>query len=308
MSKQTINLTASVPERLNHKRFDQVLVYLFPQYSRSLLQGWIKAGYITVAGKTLKASDKVYSQQAIVIQAILLDKECWQAQDIALDVIYEDAAILVINKPVGLVVHPAAGNPDKTLLNALLHHAPQLAKLPRAGIIHRLDKDTSGLLVVTRNLEAHNKLTAALQARQIKRIYEAVVHGDIIAGNTISLPLGRSTHDRKKMAVVDEGCGKPAITHYRVIKRFGSYTHIKVELETGRTHQIRVHLAHIGHPIVGDMLYGGRRQNPLNFKRQALHAKALSFIHPITGKHSTWEVPLPEDMQQLLIHLEQNKP
>ncbi len=294
-------LKAIISAHLDNKRLDQALAELFPQYSRARLQSWIKSGHVLVDGKILKPRDKVHSGQNIILTPIIEPQEQWEAQKIPLNIIYEDDDIIVINKPAGLVVHPGAGVRDKTMLNALLHHAPELAKLPRAGIIHRLDKDTSGLLVIARNLEAHTKLVAELQARNIKREYEAVVVGVMTAGGTIDAPIGRHPKDRKRMAVVDSG--KPAITHYRVIKRFTSHTHIKVMLETGRTHQIRVHMAYIHYPIVGDPVYGGNRAKYKNFKRQALHAKYLALIHPRTGKQMEWEAPLPDDMRQLLKEL-----
>jgi 23S rRNA pseudouridine1911/1915/1917 synthase len=297
-------LKTIIPENLDNKRLDQALAKLFPEYSRTRLQAWIKAGQVTVDGKVLKPRDKVHTGQNIIVTPIIEPQEHWEAQPIVLDIIYEDDDIIIINKPAGLVVHPGAGTRDKTMLNALLHHAPELTKLPRAGIIHRLDKDTSGLLVVARNLKSHTKLVADLQQRNIKREYEAIVVGVMTAGGTIDAPIGRHPKDRKRMAVVV--FGKPAITHYRVIKRFKAHTHIKVMLETGRTHQIRVHMAHIHYPIVGDPVYGGNKARYKNFKRQALHAKCLGLIHPRTGKQMEWHAPLPNDMQWLLEELSIN--
>lgn len=282
IKQKPINLAANIPEELANNRLDQVLAKLFPEYSRTKLQTWIKAGYVN-----------------ITVNAMLEPQERWEAQPIKLDIIYEDDDIMIINKPAGLVVHPAAGNPDSTMLNALLHHDSELNKLPRAGIIHRLDKDTSGLLVVAKTLTAYTKLVAELQARKIKREYEAIVNGVMTAGGTIDAAIGRHPRDRKRMAVT--ASGKPAVTHYRVIKRFDKYTHIKVMLETGRTHQIRVHMAYIHYPIVGDPVYGGRYKCPLaTFNRQALHARRLGLNHPQTGEYMEWEAPLPKDMQQLL--------
>ncbi len=301
----------NIPKHLDNKRLDQAVAELFPEYSRARLQAWIKAGQITVDGKTLRPRDKVHTGQHVEINPIIEPVETWQPQPITLDIIYEDKDIIVINKPAGLVVHPAAGRPRSTMLNALLHYASELANLPRAGIIHRLDKDTSGLLVVAKNLKAHTKLVAELQERKITREYEAIVNGVMTAGGTVNAPIGRHPRDRKRMAVITSGKGKPAITHYRVIKRFRAHTHIKVILETGRTHQIRVHMAYIHYPIVGDQIYGGKQKLPKgineelkqylqNFKRQALHAKRLGLIHPTTGKQIDWQTPLPHDMQQLL--------
>lgn len=305
----SIKLNAVIPENLIGKRLDQALPALFPDYSRTCLQNWIKNGQVMVDNKILKPNSKVHTNQQIVIDAIITNKENWEAQAIPLNIIYEDDAIIVINKPAGLVVHPAAGNPDKTLLNALLNYAPKLASLPRAGIIHRLDKETSGLLVIARNLKAHTKLIAELQQRKIHREYEAIVCGIMTAGGVINAPIGRHPKDRKRMTVIDSG--KEATTTYRIIQRFRAHTHIKVILETGRTHQIRVHMAHINYPIVGDPVYGGRLKFPKginenlklclqNFKRQALHARRLILNHPINRKIMECEAPLPADMQQLL--------
>ena len=291
-------LKTTIPAHLDNKRLDQALAELFPEYSRARLQAWIKAGQITVDDKILKPRDKIHTGQNIIVNPIIEPQERWEAQQIPLDIIYEDDDIIIINKPPGLVVHPGAGTRDKTMLNALLHHAPELAKLPRAGIIHRLDKDTSGLLVVARNLKSHTKLVTELQHHNIKREYEAIVVGVMTAGGTVDAPIGRHPKDRKRMAVVPSG--KPAITHYRVIKRFKAHTHIKVMLETGRTHQIRVHMAHIHYPILGDPVYGGNKAKYKNFPRQALHAKCLGLIHPATGEQMEWQAPLPDDMQGLL--------
>ena len=302
MKQKPVHLTNEVPENCANKRLDQILAELFPQYSRSRLQQWIKTQQVTIDGKYLKPRDKVQPGQKIIVDATLEEQGDWEAQPINLDVIYEDDAIIVINKPVGLVVHPAAGHPDKTLVNALLHHDPELKNIPRAGIIHRLDKKTSGLLVIAKTLEVHTKLVQELQQRQIKREYEAIVNGVMTAGGTIDAPIGRHPRDRKRMAVV--ASGKPSVTHYRVIKRFAKHTHIKVMLETGRTHQIRVHMAHIHHHIVGDPVYGGRYNSPLaDFKRQALHARRLGLTHPVSGEYMEWEAPLPNDMQELLRYL-----
>ncbi len=302
MKQKPVYLTNEVPETCVNKRLDQVLAELFPQHSRTRLQQWIKTQQVTVDGKHLKPRDKVQPGQRIIVDAAIEEQGSWEAQPISLDIIYEDDAIIVINKPIGLVVHPAAGHPDSTLVNALLHHDPELKNIPRAGIIHRLDKNTSGLLVVAKTLEAHTKLVNELQQRLIKREYEAVVNKVMTAGGTIDAPIDRHPKDRKRMAVV--ASGKPAVTHYRVIKRFAKHTHIKVMLETGRTHQIRVHMAHIHHHIVGDPVYGGRYNSPLpEFKRPALHARRLGLTHPVSGEYMEWETPLPQDMQDLLSYL-----
>ena len=308
--EQTVQcLAAKVPAAAAGRRLDQVLTELFPDYSRSRLQAWIKTGRVTVNGQVPRPRDKVWEGDELALQAVESVETPWTGEAMALDVVYEDADILVINKPAGLVVHPAAGNWAGTLVNALLHHAPELAHLPRAGVVHRLDKDTSGLLVVARTLAAHKSLVAQLQARTVKREYHAVVNGVMTAGGTVEAPIARHPVDRKRMAVV--GGGREAVSHYRVVERFRAHTHITVQLETGRTHQIRVHMAHIHHSLVGDPTYGGRLRLPpactealrtalRAFKRQALHAGALGLLHPARGEAMHWEVPLPADMAQLL--------
>ncbi len=315
-SMHTIVLSAAVPENLHGLRLDQALAKLFPEYSRSRLQAWIRTNQIQVNNQYLRAKDKIASGQRIDIQAAIEPATDWQPQAINLSVIYEDDCIIIVNKPVGLVVHPAAGNPDKTLVNALLYHDPTLALLPRAGIIHRLDKDTSGLLVVARNLTAHTKLIAQMQAHEVKREYIAVVNGVVTSGATIDAPIGRHPTQRTHMSV--NASGKSAITHYRINERFPAHTCINVSLQTGRTHQIRVHMTHIGHPLVGDQTYGGRLKIPLQcpenlkymlqtFKRQALHAKKLALHHPDTGELMSWEAPIPEDLNILLGYLREHK-
>lgn len=310
---EKIHHSAVIPEEFTGKRLDWVLAQLFPQYSRSCLQNWLLHDQILIDGENRQAKIKVKGGESITIDALLTPQTIVAGQDIALNIVYEDDSILVINKPVGLVVHPAAGNPDQTLLNALLHHHPALSMLPRGGIVHRLDKDTSGLIVIAKTLSAHHHLVQQLQAREMGRIYEAIVNGTMTASGTIDEPIGRHPKHRIKMAV-NLNQGKPAITHYRILERFPYHTHLSVKLETGRTHQIRVHLAHINHPIVGDQTYGGRMRLPkqcsqtlkemlLHFKRQALHAKQLQLIHPETGKQMSWEAVLPEDMQSLLNEL-----
>lgn len=311
-----IHLTQIVPEELDSKRLDQILARLFPDYSRAQLQKWIKSGDVKIDGKVcLRPREKILKQQHIEINAELVAKENWSAQSIPLDIIFEDEDLIIVNKPPGLVVHPGAGVPDQTLVNALLHHAPELDKLPRAGLIHRLDKDTSGLLVVARNLKAHHKLIKAMQQRKIKREYEAIVMDVMISGGTIEGAIGRHPTHRTKMAVVLTG--KPAITHYRIIEKFRAHTHLRVILETGRTHQIRVHLAHIHYPIVGDSVYAKGRALPRKisddlkqalreFKRQALHARKLCLMHPTLQKEFCWEAPLPDDMRGLIDALEKD--
>ena len=303
-------LTATVPVELARQRLDAVLVELFPDYSRSRLQQWIKDGRVLVNGVVPRAKDKVDGYETIQVHVIaqLHDIDV-KPQDIALDIVYADADIIVINKSVNLVVHPAAGHSDGTMQNALLHYDGSLAEVPRAGIVHRLDKDTTGLLVVARHIKSHKLLVEQLQAREFEREYQAVVRGVMTAGGTVDEPIGRDPRDRKRMAVRFDG--KPSVTHYRVLRRFGHHTHVQVQLETGRTHQLRVHLTHMHYPLVGDQAYGGRLQIPRGasdllketlrgFKRQALHAARLGLEHPITGESMEWEVPIPDDMQQLL--------
>jgi 23S rRNA pseudouridine1911/1915/1917 synthase len=312
MTRQ-VELAARIPEKAAGQRLDQVLADLFPDYSRSRLQQWIRAGAVRVDGAQRKGKERVLGGERVVIAAELEEDTGVVAQDIALDLVYEDQDLLVIDKPAGLVVHPAAGNPDGTLQNALLHYDPALATVPRAGIVHRLDKDTSGLLVVARNLTAHQALVAQLQARSVRREYLAVVWGLLIAGGTVDAPVGRHATDRKRMAVTS--FGKPAITHYRIEARYRAHTLVRVNLETGRTHQIRVHMAHIRHPLLGDPVYGGRPRVPAGisaaaraavqaFTRQALHATRLSLRHPRGGEIMEWHSPLPEDMVALIGALE----
>lgn len=311
-----IQRAAEVPFELGGQRLDQIAAQLFPEHSRSRLAGWIKDGRLTVDGAVLRPRDIVHSGAQLVLEAEQEAQGEWLAQDIELEIVYEDEHILVIDKPAGLVVHPAAGHQDGTLLNALLYHAPDIANVPRAGIVHRLDKDTTGLMVVAKTLEAHTKLVAQLQARSVSRIYEAIVIGVITSGGTIDAPIGRHGVQRQKMAVVD--AGKVAVSHYRVLERFRAHTHTRVKLETGRTHQIRVHMSHIGYPLVGDPVYGGRFRIPpvasqtlvqtlREFPRQALHARFLELDHPATGVRMKWESPLPEDFLWLLSLLRQDR-
>ncbi|HGR4943124.1 23S rRNA pseudouridine(1911/1915/1917) synthase RluD [Pseudomonas aeruginosa] len=311
-----IQRAAEVPFELGGQRLDQIAAQLFPEHSRSRLAGWIKDGRLTVDGAVLRPRDIVHSGAQLVLEAEQEAQGEWLAQDIELEIVYEDEHILAIDKPAGLVVHPAAGHQDGTLLNALLYHVPDIANVPRAGIVHRLDKDTTGLMVVAKTLEAHTKLVAQLQARSVSRIYEAIVIGVITSGGTIDAPIGRHGVQRQKMAVVD--AGKVAVSHYRVLERFRAHTHTRVKLETGRTHQIRVHMSHIGYPLVGDPVYGGRFRIPpvasqtlvqtlREFPRQALHARFLELDHPATGVRMKWESPLPEDFLWLLSLLRQDR-
>ncbi len=308
-------ISATIPDELFGQRLDQVLAQLFPDYSRARLQQWIKEGLVTVNGETKKPKEKVVGGEYVEVLATTAEEVSWVAQDIPLDIVYEDEDIIIVNKPAGLVVHPATGNPDGTLVNALLHHAPELSEVPRAGIIHRLDKETSGLLAVARNLKAQKHLVEILQERTMKRQYQAVAYGVMTGGGTVDAPIARHAVDRKRMAVREDG--KHAVTHYRVIERFRAHTHIRVDLETGRTHQIRVHMAHIHYPLVGDPVYGGRlrippdssdtMQNMLRgFRRQALHAARLGLTHPRTGEEMEWEAELPQDMQDLIAVLRED--
>ena len=302
-------LEQRIPEAWAGQRLDQALARLFPDYSRSRLTAWLKAGRITVDGAQWRARDKVSGGERVRLAVVLEAEGDWRPEPIPLDIVFEDEHLIVVDKPAGLVVHPAAGNPSGTLLNALLHHDPALARLPRAGIVHRLDKDTTGLLVVARSLPAQTSLVNQLQARSLLREYQAVVTGVLVAGGTVDAPVGRHPVQRKRMAVTPSG--KPAVTHYRVVERFRAHTWIRCRLETGRTHQIRVHMAHIQHPLVGDPVYGGRLRLPpgcseslaevlRGFRRQALHAGRLGLVHPETGEALEWTSPLPDDMRELL--------
>ena len=312
-SATRITERAQVPLELSGKRLDQIAAQMFPDFSRARLQDWIKRGQLLVNGQQLRPRDKLKEGDSLVVDAELEAVDDWEAQPQELNIVFEDEQILVLNKAAGVVVHPAAGNYSGTLLNGLLHHCPGLQELPRAGIVHRLDKDTTGLMVVAKTLPSHTWLVNLLQRRDISREYEAVVQGVMTGGGTVDAPIGRHPVSRKKQAVTQGG--KHAVTHYRVLKRFRSHTHLLVKLETGRTHQIRVHMAHINHPLVGDPVYGGRFQLPAacgpelaeqlrGFRRQALHARRLSFVHPGSGETMTWEAPLPDDMQVLLASLD----
>lgn len=312
----TVTLSAEVPLDYAGMRLDQAAAQLFGDYSRERLKDWIKDGRLTVNGKPGKPSEKVAGGESLALVAELEVETPALPQDIPLNIVYEDEALLVVDKPAGLVVHPGAGNPDGTLMNALLHHWPDLNLLPRAGIVHRIDKDTSGLLVVAKTLPAFTDLTAQLADKSVHREYECVVAGVMTGGGTVDAPIDRHPTDRTRMAVVkrrheDDERGREAVTHYRLIARFRGHTHVRVTLETGRTHQIRVHMSHIGHPLVGDPVYGGRMRLPKggtqemiyavqHFPRQALHARRLGLVHPVTGEPMNWESPLPADMVELL--------
>jgi len=302
----------TVPVELAGKRLDVVSAELFGDFSRGRLQEWIRQGRLTVDGVECRPKDKLLGGERLELVAELEPEGEWIAQPIELELVYEDGDLLVINKPPGLVVHPAVGNRDGTLLNALLHHAPELRNLQRAGIVHRLDKDTSGLLVVARTPQAQHALVRQLQKRTMGREYEAVAQGVMTGGGFVDEPIGRHPTLRTRMAVVQTG--KAAVTHYRVLARFAAHTHVRVRLESGRTHQIRVHLAHISHPLVGDPVYGGRLRIPASashelaevlrsFRRQALHAARLELTHPRSGDLMAWEAPLPQDMVALLNQL-----
>ncbi len=295
----------AIPADCAGLRLDAALARLFPEHSRSRLQGWLKQGLIRLDGATADPKRKLHGGESVVFAVAPAPSLENAPEDIAFPIAYEDEAILVIDKPAGLVVHPGNGNAAGTLMNALLHHAPELAQLPRAGIVHRLDKETSGLMVVAKTLAAQTDLVRQLQARTVKRHYLALAHGRVAAGGTVDAPLGRHPVQRTKMAVVRQG-GKPARTHYLPVEPFAGCTLVACRLETGRTHQIRVHLASIGHPLVGDPVYGRSRCGDVRldaFARQALHACRLALIHPETHREMSWEAPLPADFAALLEQL-----
>jgi len=290
-----------VPAGCAGLRLDQALAHLLPEYSRSRLALWIKAGQATLDGRAVQPRQKVRGGEAIeVVPSVGPDTLAHRAEDIPLDIVFEDASLLVINKPAGLVVHPGSGNWHGTLLNALLRHAPALAGIPRAGIVHRLDKDTSGLLVVARTLPAQADLVRQLQARSVKREYLAVAHGRIARDGKVDAPIGRHPARRTKMAVVARG--RQAVTHYQVLERYANTTLLRCRLETGRTHQIRVHLSSLGHPLVGDPAYG-KRNSGIAFPRQALHAERLGLLHPKSRKEMSWQTEPPTDLQELIASL-----
>jgi 23S rRNA pseudouridine1911/1915/1917 synthase len=304
---KTLNII--IPERMTGARLDASLSEMLPDYSRSKITSWIKSGDALINQKTFKPKDKVSGSEIVCLTLNQKQSNDWVAEKIPLNIVYEDEDIIVVNKQFGLVTHPGAGNWSGTLANALLYYDPALSTLDRAGIVHRLDKNTSGLMVVARNEKSQKYLVEQLQNHSVDREYSAIVYGHMIAGGTVDEPIGRDSKDRVKQAVLMSG--KEATTHYRAIDRFKSHTHVKAILETGRTHQIRVHLSHVGHSLIGDPMYGGRVRFPkkaseelkealLNFKRQALHSKKLTLTHPVSGELMSWKAPLPDDMVGLL--------
>jgi len=310
-------LTIIIPERMTGDRLDVALSEMLPDYSRSKITAWIKSGDALINNKAFKPKDKVNGSQMVKLSLNKKKNNDWSAENIALNIVFEDEDIIIINKPFGLVTHPGAGNWNGTLANALLYYDPKLSKLDRAGIVHRLDKNTSGLMVIARNEKSQKYLVEQLQSHSVVREYSAIVYGHMISGGSVNDPIGRDPKDRIKQAVSSNG--KDATTHYRVIDRFKSHTHVKAILETGRTHQIRVHLSHIGYPLLGDPMYGGRVRFPkkaseilkeslLGFKRQALHSKKLTLNHPSTGELMSWKAPLPDDMLKLLNILDKFDP
>ena len=297
MPERVTLVAASTTEHVL-ERFDSVAADLFPQYSRAILQGWIKSGELTLDGDQVKPSRKLNGGEVLAIDAEVASLEL-HAETMELAIVYEDTDLLVVNKAAGLVVHPGAGNTSGTLLNGLLAHDEELASLPRAGLVHRLDKDTTGLMVVAKRRQAYYGLIEQLSERTVSREYEAIVYGEVSPEGRIDAPIGRHRTQRTKMAISSRG--REAITHYQLRERLGKYSHVSVRLETGRTHQIRVHMQHIGFPLVGDPVYG-RKTGP-EFQRQALHARRLSFTHPVTGKELRFQQPLPDDFEDLLNEL-----
>ena len=304
-----------IPPECAGQRLDQALTGFFPDRSRAQIQQWIRDGQVRLDDAPLRGRDKVKGGEQIVVTVPEAVEAPWLPQDIPLEILFEDEEMLVINKPAGLVVHPGAGNAEGTLLNALIHYAPELKTLARAGIVHRLDKETSGLLVVARTDRARLALIEQLQERSVAREYLAVVVGVMVSGGTVDAPIGRHPTQRTRMAVTAQG--RPAVSHYRVVTRYRAHTLVRVSLESGRTHQIRVHLAHVHYPVVGDPVYGGRLKLPAGcgdtltaalrgFRRQALHATRLGLIHPVSGEELSWARPMPEDMQQLVDALAQD--
>ena len=309
------NQLLRIPEEYTGQRLDQALASLLPDYSRSQIQKWIRDGLVRMDALPVRARDKVQGGAEIALTIPVVPQAEWQAEAIPLALIYEDETLLVINKPAGLVVHPGAGNPEGTLLNALIHYAPELKSLARAGIVHRRDKETSGLLVVARTDRARLSLIDQLQERTVEREYLAVVCGVLVSGGTVDAPIGRHATQRTRMAVTHQG--RPAVSHYRVVQRYRAHTLTRVKLESGRTHQIRVHMAHLRYPVLGDPVYCGRLKLPAGssdeltrtlreFQRQALHATRLGLIHPISGKVLEWTCPVPSDMQNLMDELQRD--
>ena len=306
-------LTGRIPGESKGLRLDHALAKLFPDYSRARIQRWIKSGDVTVNGQNMRPKDTVSGGEEVMLSIELQDEVELEAENIPLDIIFEDENLLVVNKPAGLIVHPGAGNPSGTMANALLPHLPHIRSVPRVGIVHRLDKDTTGLLVVAKDLKTHTHLVEQLQRRTVSRKYIALVYGELISGGNIDEPIGRHSVDRKKMAI-KPSMGRPAVTHYRIRKKYKGFTLLNVKLETGRTHQIRVHMAHIKFPIIGDLVYG-RKMNAgknstlqvlSNFPRQALHAAELAFIHPEKKIEVTFEAQVPADFQELINVLEKD--
>jgi 23S rRNA pseudouridine1911/1915/1917 synthase len=299
-------MRAEAPRALAGLRLDQALARMFPQYSRSRLQAWLAAGHITVDGARAAARTLVRGGERVALAPPAAPDAAPRAQRMPLKVIYEDDDLVVIDKPAGLVVHPGAGQPDRTLMNALLAHAPRLAGVPRAGIVHRLDKDTTGLIVVAKTLEAQVSLVRQLGERSMRRVYWAAVQGDPPASGVIDAPVGRDARARTRMAVTRRG--KDAVTRYRVLERYGRAALVECRLETGRTHQIRVHFQHIRHPIIGEATYRRGTRHGIGFTRQALHAVELSLAHPRTGKPMTWRAEPPADFRGLLKRLRDDRP
>jgi 23S rRNA pseudouridine1911/1915/1917 synthase len=316
MTPSRLRLDATIPDELAGRRLDQALAELFPDHSRSRLTAWVKAGDVLVDGEPAVPRQIVHGGEQVALDTAVQREVGAEPEDIALDIRHEDADIIVVDKPAGLVVHPGAGNAAGTLQNALLHHDPALAGIPRGGIVHRLDKDTSGLMVVARSPRAHTALVAQLASREVHRQYLALVYGTMVAGGRVDAPIGRHPRDRLKQAVREDG--RDAVTQYRVRERFRAMTLVECRLETGRTHQIRVHMAHVRHPLVGDPQYGGLLKLPKGasaaltdalrgFRRQALHAEQLAFVHPGTGEQVSFEAPLPADMQAVLAALRDDR-
>ena len=310
---ECIKISIAIPDAMSGKRLDQALASLLPEHSRARLQDWIREGYVLVDKIPMRPRDKIQGGEQVEIQAKIEAQISASPENIPLEIVFEDEHLIIINKPAGLIVHPGAGNPQHTLMNALLHHEQDLEQVPRAGIVHRLDKDTSGLLVIARTPQSHTALVKQLQARNMRREYVTIVSGILTAGGTIDQPIGRHPKHRTKMAIVKNG--RPATTHFRVIRKYRHHTELQVNLETGRTHQIRVHLAWLHYPVIGDPMYGSRKPlvkgmapNLANivsvFPRQALHAHAIQLLHPQSNELMIWKAPIPEDMLRLIDSLE----